>query len=230
MVEAAQDRDSARIFPFRYSEALLRNVMENAAVGMVLIGTSGRIMYANRAFGEMLGYNPTELIGFGPEDLMHPDYVSDARTRFGAMVDGKAEGYRAERRYIRRDGTLIWVLAAVSLLRSERTGRPLYSVLQVTDIDRQKRAEAALAESESRWSAALEGAGQGVWDHDIRNKKVFYSRMWKVMRGFGPDEEVDSAQDKWLARVHPDDRERILAEIKGQDSGEVTSNAFEYRE
>ena len=40
-------------------------------------------------------------------------------------------------------------------------------ILQISDIDRQKRAEAALAESESRWNSALDGAGQGVWDHDI---------------------------------------------------------------
>src|SRR5215207_2499920 len=99
MAETRQDRHSARIFPFRYSEALLRNIMETAAVGMVLIGTSGRVMYANRAFGEMLGYDPSELIGFGPEELMHPDYVADAREQVGRLVAGEADEYRAERRY-----------------------------------------------------------------------------------------------------------------------------------
>ena len=161
---------------------------------------------------------------------MHPDYIADAHAQIARLSGGETEGYRAERRYIRKDGSTIWVLAAVSVLRNERTGQPLYSILQVIDIDRQKRAEAALAESESRWNAALEGAGQGVWDHDIRKNKVFYSRMWKLMRGFAPDEEVDSAQEEWLKRVHPDDRERILAKIAKQDLGEVTLNAFEYRE
>ena len=63
-VMVGSKRHSGNVFPFRYSEALLRNVMESAAVGMVLIGTTGRLIYANRAFGEMLGYDPSEVIGF----------------------------------------------------------------------------------------------------------------------------------------------------------------------
>src|SRR5258705_11065700 len=109
MVEAKQEQYPARIFPFRYSEVLLRNIMENAAVGMVLICTSRRVMYANRAFGEMLGYDPAELIGFGPENLMHPDYVADAHAQIGHLVAAKAEEYRAERRYIRKDGSTNWL-------------------------------------------------------------------------------------------------------------------------
>ena len=79
MAEATQSKHpEAQVFQFHQSEALLRNVMENAAVGMVLIGTGGRVIYANRAFAEILGYDPTDLVGFGPENLMHPDYVADA--------------------------------------------------------------------------------------------------------------------------------------------------------
>src|SRR5687768_17916692 len=53
------------------------------------------------------------------------------------------------------------------------------SILQVMSIERQKQAEAALAYSESRWNFALEAAGQGVWDHDIRNDDMFYSNQWR---------------------------------------------------
>ena len=69
-----------------------------------------------------------------------------------------------------------------------------------------------------------------MWDNDLRNKRVFYSRMWKIMRGFAPDEQVSGEQDDWLARVHPDDRERILTILRKQDSGDLARNAFEYRE
>ena len=231
MQEASRSkRSDGRIFPFRHSEALLRAVMENAAVGMGLIGTSGRLIYVNRAFAEMLGYEPAECIGFGPENLMHPDYVANAHDQLGRLVAGDADRYRAERRYLRKDGSTLWVLAAASVLRSELTGRALYSILQVTDIDRQKRAEAALAESESRWNLALEGGGQGVWDHDLRRKEVFYSRVWKLMRGLDPEGEANGANAEWLTRVHPDDRERVLTEVREQQSGEVDWNTFEYRE
>ncbi len=101
----------------------------------------------------------------------------------------------------------------------------------MTDIERQKRAEDALAASERRWNHALESAGQGVWDHDLRRGgDVFYSRMWRIMRGFAPDEEVDGALDAWLERVHPDDRERLRETVAKQNAGEIPRNAFEYRE
>jgi diguanylate cyclase (GGDEF)-like protein/PAS domain S-box-containing protein len=231
MPEAMQQKASgAQVFRFHQSEALLRNVMENAAVGMVLIGVEGRVLYANRAFGQILGYDPAECVGLDLPNIVHPDYIDDSRARMNDLAAGRLDAYRAERRYFRKDGQEIWVLVAVSILRSDRTGKPLYYILQINDIDRQKRAEASLAESEGRWNSALEGAGQGVWDHDIRNNRVFYSRMWKVMRGFDPDQEVSGTQEDWLKRVHPEDRERILAEVRRQDSGEVSYNAFEYRE
>ena len=230
MVEAQQSDQSGRVFRFHHSEALLRNVMENAAVGMLLIGIEGHVLYANRAFGQMLGYDPINCVGLDMSRIVHPDYRSGADRQSTALLEGHIESYRAERKYLRSDGSPIWVSVSVSLLRSERTGHPMYMVLQIIDIDGQKRAENALAESESRWSSALEGAGQGVWDHDFRNKKVFYSRMWKIMRGFDPEEDVPGDQASWLERVHPDDRERILSIIRKQDSGEIPRNAFEYRE
>jgi len=78
------------------------------------------------------------------------------------------------------------------MLREERTGKPIYLILQVEDIEQQKLAEAAVVESESRWNFALEGAGQGVWDHDLKHGKVFYSRTWRQMRGFSLEEEIDA--------------------------------------
>jgi len=230
MVEAQQSDHAVQLFRFQHSEALLRNVMENAAVGMLLIGLDGRVLYANRAFGQMLGYDPAECVGFDMSYIVHPECAASAGEQVKELLEGRIDGYRAERKYVHKDGNAIWVLVSVSLLRSERTGQPMYMVLQISDIDRQKRAEEALVESEARWNSALEGAGQGVWDHDIRKGKVFYSRMWRIMRGFEPDEEVPSDQASWLDRVHPDDRERILTIIRKQDSGEIPRNAFEYRE
>jgi diguanylate cyclase (GGDEF)-like protein/PAS domain S-box-containing protein len=220
----------AAILHFPQREHLLHTVMENAAVGMILVGNSGRVTYANRAYAEMFGCPPSECVGLEVAALVHPDDRALTVEQFSRLIRGEIDQYRVERRYVRKDGSTFWGLASASLLRHEHTGSPFYTVVQITDIDRQKRAEAALAESESRWNFALEGAGQGVWDHDLKNKRAFFSRTWKVMRGFDPDAEVDPSQKAWLARVHPDDRERILEEVRRQDSGEQRYNAFEYRE
>ncbi|MEX0953654.1 MAG: EAL domain-containing protein [Rhizobiaceae bacterium] len=98
------------------------------------------------------------------------------------------------------------------------------------DITKRKQAEEALAESENRWNFALDGAGQGVWDHNLVEGTAYFSPMWRKMRGIGADDPVDPSREAWLERVHPEDRERLIAETDQQNSGERRQNSFEYRE
>jgi diguanylate cyclase (GGDEF)-like protein/PAS domain S-box-containing protein len=216
-------------FQFRQSEALLRTVLENAAVGMALIGTDGRLIYTNRAYAEMLGRDRDECIGLGAADLVHPDYLADADDQLARLARGETEGYQTERRYKRKDGGFVWALTSASMLRDERNGKPLYVIIQATDIGAQKRAEIKLATSESRWNRSLEAAGQGVWDHDNTRRTMFLSPMWYAMRGLVPQADpASNATEDWLARVHPEDRERVRHLVT--TGGEAERVSFEYRE
>jgi diguanylate cyclase (GGDEF)-like protein/PAS domain S-box-containing protein len=222
---------TAQLLQFPQSENLLRTIMESAAVGMVLVGSDGSITYANRAYGEMFRCRPEDCIGLSARELVVPEERLVAAEQVRKLIDGEIEQYRVERRFLRRDGSgSFWGLASAALLRHETTGLPFSIVIQVTDIDRQKQAEAALVDAEGRWNFALEGAGQGVWDHDMVNKRAFFSRTWKTMRGYEPDEEVDGSYEAWIQRIHPDDRPRIIDTVRRQDAGEIPYNAFEYRE
>ena len=220
----------ADVFHFDQSDALLRKVMENAAAGMALVGLDRRLIYANGAFAEMLGYEPRGCLGRTVEDIVHVACDAAFGLNVGRLLAGEVESYRTECRLRHKDGEAVWVLASASSLRSDQTGRPIYAILQVMNIDRQKKAEAALAYTESRWNNALEAAGQGVWDHDVRTDTVFYSDGWRRMRGIPAGEYVDSAQAEWLKRVHPDDVPRILANVGKQDRGEDGFDTLEYRE
>lgn len=222
--------DEPKLLRFDQGGALLRKVIESAAVGMALVGVDGRLLYLNSAFAEMVGGSIDDFTGAQLADFAHPDCDAALPLHLGRLVDGEAEEHRAECRLKHADGSAIWVLAVASVLRSDTTGRPLYVILQTTNIDRQKRAEAALVHAESRWSFALEAAGQGVWDHDKPNDDMFYSRTWRTMRGYRPDEWVDPDQEAWLARVHPDDVPRIRANVDKQDLGEEGFETLEYRE
>jgi diguanylate cyclase len=219
-----------QVFRFDQSGALLRKVMENAAVGMVLVGVDRRLLYANTAFGEMLGYTHESALQLDVGDIVHPD-SEGFLIYLNRLIAGEVDEYRGEGQLRGREGHPIWVLASASLLRSDKTGRPIYVILQTTNIDRQKKAEAALLYTESRWNSALEAAKQGVWEHDSRRAgEMYYSPMWRKMRGFSPYEYVDGAQEAWLGRVHPDDRERIRATVGKQEHGADGFDTLEYRE
>jgi diguanylate cyclase (GGDEF)-like protein/PAS domain S-box-containing protein len=220
----------AQLFRFDQSGALLRKVMESAAVGMALVGVDHRTIYVNRAYEAMLGFAPGERLGRVAEEAIFADDRAAVGLRFGQVNEGEVEDLRIECRMNHKDGHPLWVLLSASLLRSDTTGRPLYTIVQIINIDRQKQAEAALAESESRWNFALESAGQGVWDHDIRSDGMFYSRMWRRMRGIPDDEVVDPSEEKWLARLHPDDVDHVRSVIRQQDRGDDGYDSIEYRE
>lgn len=229
MEPVSQRQPAAQVFRFDQGGALLRSVMENAAIGMVLVGVDRRLLYVNTAFCEMLGYQQDEGLSLTLDDIVH-EADFDCSLHLGRLISGEAEDYRSECQFRHKDQDAIWALVAASVLRSERTGRPLYVILQLTNIDRQKRAEAALTYAEARWSSALEAAGQGVWDYDSRTDTMYYSPMWRKMRGIPLDEYVDPAQEQWLARLHPDDRERIRAVVGKQETGEDGFDTLEYRE
>lgn len=219
---------SAQILSFPNSEEVLRSILENASIGMTLVDIGGNVVYANPAFSTMFGYSIADCIGLRVRDLVDAEMVPAAEDQLSGLINGEIDHYRTERRYRRSDGSLFWGLVSASLVRGKGSNQPLYLIVQITDIDREKGAVAALAASENRWNFALDSAGQGVWDHDLRTGTVFYSPRWKVMRGFAPDGDVDPSS--WLSRVHPDDRPRILEQVRRQDSGELKYNEFEYRE
>lgn len=210
-------------------DALIRNFVENAAVPCFVMTFEGMLAYANKASCMLLGFTREELIGRDFRTLVHVDDIGIGRGQAEDLIAGRIESYQIERRYVRKDRQTVWVLSSVTVLEAD-SSYPAYFAVQAVDISRQKLAELSLAESERRWLFALESAGQGVWEADIENNSVYYSPMWKSIRGYAPDEVVDSSQEAWMQRIHPDDRSRIEEITRKQDAGEIKRNAFEYRE
>lgn len=69
-----------------------------------------------------------------------------------------------------------------------------------------------------------------MWDINLKNGTAYFSPMWRKMRGIGADEAIDPSREVWIARVHPDDRERLRREIDVQNSASASQRSFEYRE
>ncbi|MEO6030245.1 MAG: PAS domain S-box protein [Candidatus Binatia bacterium] len=130
----------------RESEERFRRAFEDAAIGMGVTTLEGRTIRANRALCEMLGYSEPELLERSVDDIVHPDdrpLVNDDRSR---LSTAQTPSYRAERRYIRKDGRQIWVHVTASVVR-DVAGTPLYLVGQIQDVTERRLAEVALHES-----------------------------------------------------------------------------------
>jgi PAS domain S-box-containing protein len=91
-----------------------------------------------------------------------------------------------------------------------------------------RRAAAALRDSEERWNFALEGAGYGVWDWDIRTGQVVYSSCWMTMHGFEPD-DIEASMAGGERLIHPDDLAGVRAAMGAYFAGTTARYKHEYR-
>lgn len=85
-----------------------------------------------------------------------------------------------------------------------------------------------LENNEERWQFALEGTGLGVWDWNLETNEIFYSKSWKEMIGF-EENQLPNNIDTWDRRIHPDDKEKVYAEIAKHFNKEVPYYESEHR-
>lgn len=210
------------------SEQRFRRAMEDSAIGVAIVGLDGRVVQANPAFADMLGYTRAEIEALTFFQITHPDDLQIGRETMTSLKEGKIHSFHFEKRYLRKDGTPVWAQLAGSVIREEETGRPLYLVSQIEDIDARKQAEARIAEAEDRWNFALTSAGQGIWSLDMRRGGTTYSETWVKMLGYA-DGELDGDPDRWLTMIHPDDQERVAEADRAHLAGETPFFEAEFR-
>lgn len=210
------------------SEQRFRRAMEDSAIGVAIVGLDGRILQANPAFADMLGYTRVEIEALTFFQITHPDDLQIGRETMTSLKEGKIHSFHFQKRYLRKDGTPVWAQLAGSVIHEEETGRPLYLVSQIEDIDARKQAEARIAEAETRWNFALTSTGQGIWSLDMRKGGTTYSETWVKMLGYA-DGELDGDPDRWLTMIHPDDREVVAEADRAHLAGETPFFEAEFR-
>jgi diguanylate cyclase (GGDEF)-like protein/PAS domain S-box-containing protein len=115
-----------------------------AAVGMALTDMDGRFLRVNDGFCELIGYARELLLdGMALADVTHPDDESPDRADRRAAIEGGADSYRIEKRFIRADGEIIWAVANVTVMRDDE-GEPIHLLGLVQEITESKRLQADL--------------------------------------------------------------------------------------
>ena len=138
----------------RESEERFRGTFEKAAVGMAHKDAGGRFVRVNAKYCEIVGYERDELLGRTYHDLTHPEDLPAEVEQFAAMMRGELQSYSLEKRYIRKDGAVVWIELTMSLQR-DAAGAPAYGVAVLHDISERKRSEVALRERDERLAADL---------------------------------------------------------------------------
>jgi diguanylate cyclase (GGDEF)-like protein/PAS domain S-box-containing protein len=153
------------------SEARFYDAFGYAAIGMALVTLDGYLLVANPALCDLLGYGSDELTGHSIRSLSHPDDAESNFVQLTRLISGEIRSYQLEKRYLRKDGEVVWGLLSVSLAR-DPIGNPCYLVAQIQDITEQKR-------------TAEELAHRAYHDPltDLPNRVSFHERLERALAG-----------------------------------------------
>jgi diguanylate cyclase (GGDEF)-like protein/PAS domain S-box-containing protein len=124
----------------RESEARFASTIALAAIGISHVAEDGRFIYVNPQLCAVLGYRESELLTKTVKDISHPEDVGVTDEPARRLRDGEIASFKAEKRYLRKDGTAVWVGLTIAAKR-DRLGRKLYDVSIVEDISARKEAE-----------------------------------------------------------------------------------------
>ncbi len=195
----------------RESEERFRCTFEQAAVGISHVSLSGEFIRLNQRFCEIAGYPQAELQTLSFQDITHPDDLAGDLEQMQKMLAGEIDTYSIEKRYIRKDSSIVWINLTVSLVR-DRSGVAKYFISVIEDITNRKQVEAALRQKEERLNMALEAAKMGKWDWNIQTGEIHWSDNLEQLFGITPG-TFNGRYETVLAMMHPDDRPLVLQAI-----------------
>src|SRR5262245_51223830 len=204
-------RDAARV-----SAADAQAFFEAASVGTAQADLRGRFLMVNARLCEITGYGREELLGMGFLDITHPDDREATRQAAAAFIAGDAREYRLEKRYVRKDGSVVWVDVNAAPVR-DAGGHLLYTVAVIQDVTARRRYQEDLEASEQRCRSLVSATAQVVWRADKEGFAVEDSPTWRAYTGQTFEEFKGLG---WMDVIHPEDRERartdVLAAFEGR--------------
>jgi two-component system CheB/CheR fusion protein len=176
------------------SEALFRTIVTQAAAGVVHTDLDGRITVANARFGRLVGCTAEELAGTSVFALVHPDDRERNEAAFRSMAkDGKP--FEMDERYLRSDGTIVWVSAAVTAV-IDGDGKPTAAVAIVIDVSERVYTQHALRESEERLRLVVESAREyAIVTLDLKRRITGWNSGAAVMTGYLAEEIIGESAD-----------------------------------
>ncbi|MDP4207613.1 MAG: PAS domain S-box protein [Bacteroidota bacterium] len=149
------DQLQEKTMALKNSESLMQTIFDSASVGIVLYNPQGEIIQFNPAFVDFIGYPPDELRGIHFESITFTEDLGNELLSYHRLNTKLLNEYTLEKRYVRKNGDIIWGRNNVTSILSDDT--TIFSISIIENIDAQKRAQLSLEESQKKLEA--------IYDH-----------------------------------------------------------------
>lgn len=196
----------------RQSEELYRTTFEQAGVGVAHLSPEGRWLRVNRKLCEIVGYSEMELLNLTFQQITEPNDLIVDMALTEKVLRGELQTFSLEKRYIRKDKSLVWVNLTVSGVR-ESDGKLKYFISLVEDISQRKQIEEQLRESQAQLTLALESSRTAMFDWDVTQHRGQWNGQMAAIYQFHPKDEFIT-DEEWRTLFHPEDLERLKLEAE----------------
>jgi len=209
----------------RENEERFRRTFELAGSGVAHIGMDRRFIRVNPRLCEILGYAEDELLRLTGRQISHPEDLDVINAQRPRLYAGEIDSVRVEKRYVRKDGSVVWVSFAMVVER-DAAGEPQYEIAFFDDITARKQAEAALSASEALYRQTFELATAGIAHVDLTGRFMKVNRSLCEILGYS-EKELIGRSVKEVS--HPEDRDLTDAQRARLHEGGLDSVRFEKR-
>jgi len=190
----------------------LETIFELAPVGIGIVDFEGRTGMTNEVLRRSLGYAPEEFAAMPFAEFSHPGDLQANLDLFAQMTAGEIDHFQMEKRFIRKDGGILWVDLTASLVR-DADGNPDYVIGMTQDISERKRLESELRGAEERYRLLVERVPAVVYvaEPGSSGSWSYVSPQIERMLGFTAQEWM-ADPEMWFRQIHPDDQVIALGE------------------
>ncbi len=200
----------------RRSEAMFREAYENAPIGIALVAMSGGWLRVNKSLCDIVGYSSMELLRTTFQAITHPDDLAVDLEYVAQMIAGDIRTYTMEKRYIHKEGHLVWAQLNVSLVRDDND-RPLFFISQIQDITERRKLE----RSRNEFLAMV--------SHELRTPLTAIRGALGLLAGEAAGALPPKAKSLALnAHRNAERMQRLIGDIL--DLEKIESGAFEYHD
>ena len=148
----------------RESEIRFRGIFDNTSVGIALVDQDGHVIDANEADCRFLGYSYDDLIGMHFSEFTHTDDLAADKELYESVVKGERDGYSIDKRYITKQGDIVWGRLSVTVVRNGESQQP-YAIIVCEDITKRKKIEEEIRRAAEEWRSTFDSISDAISIH-----------------------------------------------------------------
>jgi len=192
-----------RMVAERTAEALEREerfgaTFEQAAVGVAHVSPDGKFLRLNQKFCDIVGYSQEEMLALTFQDITHSDDLDVDLEYVRQVLAREIENYSMDKRYLRKDGSIVWVSLTVSLV-FDKEGNPKYFVSVIQDISERKKAEEALRQSRDFLEHLISAVPDATFSVKLPERTINWANDSFDVLGYEPEEYIGQTTEKYYA-------------------------------